>query len=186
MNEHNRRQRIPGETPGAHGRRPEVSVRNDGRTARHIPGTGITVLPGETRMVPAHLVPRAAAPAPRAPEPEAPDQSAVVAAWLAHSIADIRKLLPVLTLDDIDALEAGENAAERPRTGLLSALQEARMQRAADEEQEEFRAAVRTMDREELQTHAELVADDPQRLEIIEAALATLDAGDDGGQSGSE
>lgn len=162
-------QNFPDDSPDS----PMAPLHNAGKTVRHISGTGISILPGETRLVPEHLLPEPMSAQPAAePVPEPISREAVVAAWLAKSVGDIKKLLPVLTIEDIDALVATEQAAERPRVSLLGALQEARLQRAADADLEAFRGTVRIMTRAELLTHAELVADDPARRAIIEAALA--------------
>jgi hypothetical protein len=166
---------------------PMTPLNNAGKTVRHISGIGISILPGETRLVPAHLLPEPiSAPPPGEPAPEPISWEAVAAAWLAHSVADIKKLLPVITIKDIDALEEQELAAKKPRQGLLSALKEARLSRAADPEMDAFRATVRTLNRAELLTHAELAAEDPPRRAIIEVALMQLPAESDDGQPGSE
>lgn len=91
---------------------------------------GVMIPAGETReceehTVPEHLRPQAAAPEAEAPPPDP------LADLLGHSVKDLAEMLPGIDDEALDALEAAELGAEKPRKRLLELLQKERLERAA-------------------------------------------------------
>lgn len=97
-------------------------------TDRSIHAGPVCVRPGETRMVePAHL------PATHRPAPAAPAKAAAPApddprALLDTNVANVAKALPLLSAEDLDALEAAEQAG-KTRKGVLDAITAERLRR---------------------------------------------------------
>lgn len=96
---------------------------------------GAMILPGETRHfdeqdVPTHLRPKPAE------SEDAPDESRYdpLAELLAGSIKDIVAAFPDLADEDLARLEDLENAEASPRKGLLAAIGEEKLKRAAADE----------------------------------------------------
>lgn len=106
---------------------PKIPVHNPGAMPMYV--AGLMIPPDETRhfdadLVPLHLRPAAAEPEAEAP---APDPLAVL---LAHSVKDLKAMLPELDDATLDALGSAEQAAETPRSTLLGAIAEEQLTRA--------------------------------------------------------
>jgi len=165
----------------------EVPVKNDGKTTRYVGGFAIP--PGETRILPAASVPRHLHRAPTPVEPkEAPDT--FVADTLDGTVDEIKAILPTITAEDLDVLETAEmDENGKNRKGVLNAIQEERLNRAANAELETFRSEVRTiLTEDELLTLAEQFEADDARTGIIMEQMDTLanPSGADNGKQGSE
>ncbi len=105
----------------------KVPVTNNNKMPIYVAGQMIPA--GETRhfnadQVPLHL--RPAAPEPVAEEPEIDP----IAELLAHSVKDLKELLPTFSDEELDALGTAEQLAESPRTTLLGAIAEEQLTRA--------------------------------------------------------
>lgn len=96
---------------------------------------GQMIPPGETRHFDAHHVPPHLRPAASEPEPEAPVDP--LAALLAHSVKDLKEMLPALSDAELEALGEAEQRDETPRTTLLGAIAEEQLKRAEAGEAEE-------------------------------------------------
>jgi hypothetical protein len=152
----------------------EVAVKNNGKNTMYC--GGFMIPPGETRILPSAVVPAHLKQPPAPVERREPSQDEAIKKTLALSVKDIAAMLPDLTLNALGDLEAAEESASHPRKTLLSAIQEERLRRAADNDLEEFRAQTRTMSAEELLTHAETVADNAVRLNIIQEQIGVVEA----------
>lgn len=110
----------------------KIPVTNNGKMNIWVGGQMIP--PGETRHFEPHHVPPEYRPAPAtaAPaEPETPDDPLEIVR--AGNVKEVTSALPALSLEDLDRLEALENASETPRKGVLSAITADRLRRAAGE-----------------------------------------------------
>lgn len=104
----------------------KIPVTNE--SAMPIYVAGLMIPPGETRhfdldQVPPHL-------RPAAPEPEPEVQVDPVAELLKHSVKDLKEMLPTFNDQELEALGAAEQLAEKPRTTLLGAIAEEQLKRA--------------------------------------------------------
>ena len=104
----------------------QVPYTNDGERAVHVDGKRI--LPGETRLVSEQAV-RKPSSGPVATEETGGD----VIDLLGGTVAEITDALPHLSTDQLHQLLQAEETAGRPRTTLLSALQEEILQRTGDD-----------------------------------------------------
>ena len=99
------------------------------KTNRSIHAGPVCIRPGETRMVePAHL------PAQHRPASAAPAKAAAPApddpiALLDANVASVAEALPLLSAEDLDELEAAEQAG-KTRKGVLAAITAERLRRA--------------------------------------------------------
>lgn len=105
---------------------PKIPVHNPGAMPMYV--AGLMIPPDETRHFDADLVPLHLRPA--APEPEAAPAPDPLAVLLAHSVKDIKALLPELDDATLEALGSAEQAAETPRSTLLGAIAEEQLTRA--------------------------------------------------------
>lgn len=99
------------------------------RTARAVHIGSVIVRPGETRMVDPRLV-KGHTPAKPAAAPP-PDPNIELLTLLASNTAQITAALPDLSDDQLAALDAAEQAAEKPRKGVVEAIAAERLGRAA-------------------------------------------------------
>ena len=99
-------------------------VEND--TAHMLYVGGCAIAPGEGREV---EVPEGADAAPQAPEPE-PDADGPLRELLAGSVAVVAAGLAEFGAETLARLEQLENAAAKPRKGVLVALADERIKRA--------------------------------------------------------
>lgn len=105
---------------------PKIPVHNPGAMPMYV--AGLMIPSDETRHFDADLVPLHLRPA--APEPEAEAAPDPLAVLLAHSVKDLKPLLPELDDATLDALGSAEQAAETPRSTLLGAIAEEQLTRA--------------------------------------------------------
>ncbi len=105
----------------------KIPVTNNGAMAMYV--AGLMIPPGETRHFDADLVPLHLRPAASEAEAEAPAPDPL-AVLLAHSVKDIKALLPELDDATLEALGSAEQAAETPRSTLLGAIAEEQLTRA--------------------------------------------------------
>lgn len=89
------------------------------------------VPPGETRDFPESTVPPHLRPQDDAAPADAPAASDPLADLLGGTVKAIVAALPTLPNENIARLEALESAAESPRKGLMAALAEEKLKRAA-------------------------------------------------------
>ena len=109
----------------------KIPVTNNGKMNIWVGGQMIP--PGETRHFEAHHVPPEYRPAPAAAPAEPEDPSDPLEILRAGNVKEITAGVPALSLEDLDRLEALENAAEVPRKGVLAAIAADRLRRAAEE-----------------------------------------------------
>ena len=105
----------------------DIAVRNPGSTTMFVAGYMIPA--GETRLLPAHLVPAHLRDAP--PEPEPAPVVDLLVELLAGTVKDVAAALPGLDVDQLTELEALEALREAPRKGVLAAIAEELLKRAA-------------------------------------------------------
>lgn len=107
----------------------DVPVSNTGKMMMYVGGHMIP--PGETRLLPAHHVPEHLWPVPSpVVAPEAPDP---LTDLLTGNVKSVVEALPGLDVEQLMELEALEALREAPRKGVLEAVAEALLERAADE-----------------------------------------------------
>jgi len=108
-----------------------IPYHNTGKTVKHI--GGISINPNETRMVDETQVPKASQPI-QDPEPE-PEPEAVpnpLADLLACSVPEIVAALPNFGMEELEELEALETNMDKPRKGVLEALDKRRLEIAQE------------------------------------------------------
>lgn len=113
----------------------KIPVHNQGAMPIYV-GTAM-VLPGETRHFDEQDVPSHLRPQPAEAEP-APDESQYdpLAELLAGSIKDITAAFGDLSDEDLVHIEELEAAAESPRKGLMAAIAEEKLKRAAAKDEQ--------------------------------------------------
>lgn len=82
----------------------------------------------DPRLIPAKFRPKADKPADEPPPPPPADPLELVRAG---NVKDVTAALPGLSDEELDRIEALENAIEAPRKGVLSAITADRLRRAA-------------------------------------------------------
>jgi len=106
---------------------------NTTENIQHIGNT--TLWPGDTREVEESLIPG------KAPDQEAaPDPTDPIAELLAENKGVIERQIqardetgrPIIDMEALLTLEAAENATEKPRKGVLSAIAEEKLRRAQE------------------------------------------------------
>lgn len=105
----------------------DVAVRNRGDTTLFVGGTMIP--PGETRLLPAHHVPEYLRPG--APDPQPEPVVDLLAELLSGTVKEVAEALPGLDVDQLTEMEALEALREAPRKGVLAAIAEELLTRAA-------------------------------------------------------
>lgn len=119
----------------------DIPIKNHGKTDRYVGGKLIT--PGETRLVAAHLVPtnlrnedgqpvKQGADSGTDDKTQSPEDLAI-AELRECKVSEITEALPNLSDEDLDRLYAAEEADEKPRKGVLEAIEAERLKRAAGE-----------------------------------------------------
>lgn len=97
---------------------------------------GVMIPPGDSRWVESYSAAEEAAPAPEPTAPQGPDVSAILAKSVKEIIAEITGRdaagAPIIGDEVLEALAASEEAREKPRASLLSAIQEERLRRASE------------------------------------------------------
>jgi len=158
----------------------DIPIKNSGKTALHV--GGFTVLPGETRIFPEHHVPPHLRPAAPETEVETPDPDADLKALLDGTVTEVRDALPAFTDDELDTLEIleSEDTGGKGRKGVLEAISEARLQRAADADWNTFKDSLQGLDEAALLAKLDEVGGDIDRQNLIQAALEALDPDGDG------
>ncbi|MCW8923680.1 MAG: hypothetical protein OQK69_08640, partial [Gammaproteobacteria bacterium] len=94
---------------------------------------------------------------------------------LADKIPAIKKQMPDFTIETINDLEEAEKAAKKPRAGLLTAISEERLRRAADTSKADLETFISTLDG---MSDEELV-DEGSKFAGDESKAAYLDAVND-------
>lgn len=147
----------------------KVAYHNDTETVKHVGNKMIR--PGETREVEETLLPDYKAKKPT--EPEA-NPNAELLALLDLSIPKITDKLPGLDGDELDIIEAAEQNG-KTRAGLLEAIAEERLRRAAEVKTEkdliDFKISLASMEEDELLQQVDLYAEDESRLALVQAEI---------------
>lgn len=110
-----------------------VPYTNTGENNIHIGGK--VIVPGETREVDETLVPgygQALEPDADADRNPLDDETEALLAILAGKVADVVAALPTLSVAQLDALENLETEAEKPRKGILEAIDARRLELAEE------------------------------------------------------
>lgn len=109
----------------------EIPIKNSGKTDLFIGSSCIP--PDETRFFPENIVPPHMLPKPQAVKPKVAVDP--VTELLKLKVNDIKKALPGLSVDDLKAVSAAESERDKPRTSILSAVDELLLESATQQEQ---------------------------------------------------
>jgi hypothetical protein len=120
----------------------EKPITNPGNTSRYVAGR--LIAPGETRLIPQDELPpnlheggildqnepESAEVGGEEQQNPSTDQDKALKELLEQTVPSISEALPKLSAEDLDRLEQLEEAAEKPRKGVLEAVAEERLNRA--------------------------------------------------------
>ena len=155
----------------------DFPVKNHGKTPMYV--GSVMILPGETRILPAHHVPAHLHPQPEQPEAKTEEKDPLLE-LLTGTVLAVAAALADLSIEELDRLEAGENATEKPRKGILEAITEEKLSRAAaTQETAEFIASLEGMSEDELRDQLTLVEDDAGKLALVNAEIEKRAADND-------
>ena len=152
-----------------------VPYTNHGDRIVHVGGKQI--LPGETRDVEASLVQPAR---PAAPS-EAPDPDAPLRQILAHKASDMPEVIRQVPSDSLERLEVLEGDANKPRKGVLEAIEAEKLERASrpddgsGSELEQFINSLGEMPEDEIRELRPLYAEDEGYESYVQAIDAELE-----------
>ena len=153
---------------------------NNTKEVQHI--GSVTVMPGKTREVEEmHIQAHLGASESDEGTSKTPELS-VVEQIRADSIPKILHKLIELSSETHDALDLAEKASAQPRVGVINAITEERLRRAADTSKEDLENFIATLDgmgKEELIALGSQFTGDPEKtahLDAVNEALAKLEA----------
>lgn len=152
----------------------EIPIHNNGSSTMYVNGRAIPH--GETRMFNEHEVPPHLRPTftpEKKPVTEA-NPNADLLALLDRTIPQITERLPGLSDEELDIIEAAEQAG-KTRAGLLKVIAEERLERAAHSpsalDVADLKIALSTMDEDELLEQLNVFAGDDGRLALVQEEI---------------
>lgn len=155
----------------------QVPYTNNTKNIQHVGNK--TIMPGQTREVEeSHIHAHFGKPAESAPQKETEN---ILDTLLAGKVESVVAGLDALSSDDLDAVEKMEQDAKKPRRGVLNAIAELRLKRAAEEkdkqqtEMEQFIASLDGMSDEEMLELVELYKEDDENVAYLDALNAEIE-----------
>ena len=135
----------------------------------------VTLYPGDTREVEETHLPNF-----KKPDAEVEQKKDPLLDLLTGTVLAVTNALPDLSIEELDRLEAGEKATEKPRKGILEAITEEKLSRAAStQETAEFTVSLEGMSEDELLDQLTLVEDDEGKLALVNAEIEKRAADND-------
>jgi hypothetical protein len=136
----------------------------------------VTVMPGQTREIEAAHI--AAHTGVGEAQPDVTTAVDPLVILLSENVKTIKNSLSELSADALDNVEKMESAADKPRSGVMKAIAEERLNRAVADsasDVEKFINSLDGMSDEELTEYAELYKDDNENVAYLDAVNTEIE-----------